>query len=272
MPVVRARGVDVHYVAYGPGREHAVRTAVLLHGFTLDHRSAVATFEPSFRGREEWRRLYLDLPGMGRTPAPGWLGSTDDVYDVTRAAVAELVDEPCALGGISFGGYVAAGLAAADPASVTGLALVVPMVRDRPDRELADFVVLRRDAGVERTPELDEMAVVLTPEVARRMREEIDPAAELGDQAAIERFDSRYGGSFPLSPPGGFDRPALVLVGRQDNVTGFADQWAELGRWPRCTFVVLDSAGHLLPLEQPALTDALIRDWLDRVEQSPPPA
>ncbi len=270
MPVVRARGVDVHYVAYGASRDHAVRTAVVLHGFTLDHRSAVAVFEPSFHGRDDWRRLYLDFPGMGRTPAPEWLGSTDDVFDVTRAAVADLVDGSYALGGVSFGGYIAAGLAATDPASVTGLALVVPMVRDRPGRDVADFAVLRRDPEVERTPDLDEMAVMLTAEVARRVHEEVDVAAAAADEAAVERIDSRYGGSFPLSPPGGYDRPTLVMLGRQDNVLGYADQWQEYGRWPRCTFVVLDRAGHLLPLEQARLTDALIGDWLDRVEQPAP--
>jgi pimeloyl-ACP methyl ester carboxylesterase len=270
MAFVRSRGVDVHYVAYGASREWAEHTVVVLHGYTLDHRSAQAVFEPAFRGRDSWRRLYLDLPGMGRTRAPESVGSTDDVLDVTSGAVDELVDGPYALAGISYGGYIAAGLVAADPDRVTGLALVVPMVRDRPDRDLADFAVLRRDVDVVRTAELDEMAVVQTAEVVRRIREEIDAAVELADEAVIERLDARYAGSFPLSPPGGYDRPALVLLGRQDDVLGYADQWAEYGRWPRATFVVLDRAGHLLPVEQVPLTDVLIADWLDRIEQPPP--
>jgi pimeloyl-ACP methyl ester carboxylesterase len=270
MPFARVRGIDVHYVEHGAARDAAERTAVLLHGFTLDQRSAVATFEPSFRGRRGWRRLYLDFPGMGHTHAPDWVASTDDVFAVARAAVDELVDGRYAAGGISFGGYVAAGLAATAPERVTGLALVVPMVADRPDRELADFAVLRRDPGVVAAADLDEMAVVQTAEVVRRVHEELDPAEQLADESAIERIDSRYGGSFPLSPPGGFRGPALVLVGRQDNVVGYADQWRVYSRWPRATFVVLDRAGHLLPIEQEALTEALVGDWLDRIEQPTP--
>ena len=87
MAFVRSRGVDVHYVAYGASRVWAERTVVVLHGYTLDHRSAVATFEPAFHGRAGWRRLYLDFPGMGRTRAPEWVASTDDVLDVTSGAV-----------------------------------------------------------------------------------------------------------------------------------------------------------------------------------------
>ena len=83
MAFVQSRGVDVHYVAYGASREWAERTIVVLHGYTLDHRSAVAVFEPAFHGRDGWRRLYLDFPGMGRTRAPDWVASTDDVLEVT---------------------------------------------------------------------------------------------------------------------------------------------------------------------------------------------
>jgi pimeloyl-ACP methyl ester carboxylesterase len=271
MPFVEARGVQVHYAAYGASREWAERTVLVLHGYTLDHRSSEAVFEPAFHGRDGWRRLYLDFPGMGRTRAPAWVASSDDVLEVTAAAVAELVDGPYALAGVSFGGYVAAGLTAAAPDRVTGLALVVPMVKDRPGRDLGSFAVLHRDPDVVTTPELDTMAVVQTAQIVRRVRTEIDTAAELADEDVVARIDARYQGSFPLSPPGGFDRPALVLVGRQDDVLGYADQWAEFGRWPRCTYAVLDRAGHLLPLEQVALTNALVDDWLDRVEQPVPP-
>ena len=270
MAFVRSRGVDVHYVAYGASREWAEHTVAVLHGYTLDHRSAQAVFEPAFRGRDSWRRLYLDLPGMGRTRAPESVASTDDVLDVTSGAVDELVDGPYALAGISYGGYIAAGLVAADPGpgdrpgaggtdgpgpagpGPRRLRRAAPRRRRRPHRR-AGRDGRRADGGG-----------------GARIREEIDAAVELADEAVIERLDARYAGSFPLSPPGGYDRPTLVLLGRQDDVLGYADQWAEYGRWPRATFVVLDRAGHLLPVEQVPLTDVLIADWLDRIEQPPP--
>src|SRR3954452_7446388 len=167
MPFLTAAGVDVHYVEHGPPAGAAANTAVLLHGFTADHRIKTGCFEPVFEDRSGWRRLYLDLPGMGRTVAPQNISSTDDVFAVVRAAVRELVpDGRYALCGQSYGGYLARGLVAADPEPVIGLALVCPMVIAEHARRHADeHVVLVRDAFPAPAPactEFDEAAVVQT--------------------------------------------------------------------------------------------------------------
>ncbi|WP_245812005.1 alpha/beta fold hydrolase [Actinophytocola xinjiangensis] len=63
-----------------------------------------------------------------------------------------------------------------------------------------------------------------------------------------------------------FDRPALILTGRQDHVTGYQDQFALLPHYPRASFAVLDVAGHNLHIEQAGLFAAHLGEWLDRVE------
>ena len=57
------------------------------------------------------------------------------------------------------------------------------------------------------------------------------------------------------------------MVGRQDHVSGYREQWDVLENYPRATFVVLDRAGHRLQIEQPELFDALVDEWFDRVEE-----
>ncbi len=264
MPFVTAAGVEVHYVEHGPA--DAEHTAVILHGFPLDHRMCVASFEPSFRGRPGWRRIYLDFPGMGRTRAPNWVGSTDDVFRITRAAVDALVPGPYALGGVSYGGYIAMGLAAAATERVTGLALVVPMIIPiHALRDVGEHRVLVREGGLRGSELYEELAVVVTAETLRRHVEEIEAAIATADQEVVERIEANYGGTFPLV--GRHEQPVLVVLGRQDNVLGFNDQWRVMGQWPRATFVVLDRAGHGLTFEQPVLLTALVDDWLDRVTQ-----
>lgn len=260
---MNAAGVEVHYVECGP--TDAERTLVVLHGFPIDHRLCLAAFEPSFRQRPGWRRIYPDFPGMGQTRAPQWVSSTDDVFTVTQAAVDTLVPGPYALAGASYGGYVAMGLAESAPDRVTGLALVVPMIvpthaqRDVPERR-----VLVRDIGLQAPEMFEDLAVVVTAETLRRHDEEIEAAVVDADPAAVERISANYAGTFPLVGPG-YERPTLVVLGRQDNVLGFNDQWRAMGQWPRATFAVLDRAGHGLTFEQPALLTTLIDDWLDRV-------
>jgi pimeloyl-ACP methyl ester carboxylesterase len=54
---------------------------LVLHGAGVDHREAEACFEPVFDDLAGLRRIYLDLPGMGRTAAPENLCSADDVLE-----------------------------------------------------------------------------------------------------------------------------------------------------------------------------------------------
>ncbi|HYF90682.1 MAG TPA: hypothetical protein VD969_00410 [Symbiobacteriaceae bacterium] len=49
---------------------------------------------------------------------------------------------------------------------------------------------------------------------------------------------------------------------------GYKDLAAILDSYPRASLAVLDRTGHNLELEQPVLFDALVSEWLDRVEES----
>src|SRR6202161_1365891 len=73
---IRAGQVVFHYVEHGTGRP-----VLVLHGASVDHREAEACFEPVFGGVTGLRRIYPDLPGMGRTNAPQTLRSADGVLD-----------------------------------------------------------------------------------------------------------------------------------------------------------------------------------------------
>ena len=87
----RAGKVVVHYVEHGAGRP-----VLVLHGAGVDHREAEACFEPALEGVGGLRRIYPDLPGMGRTIAPDTLRSADDVLHT----LLDFVD--AVIGGTSF--------------------------------------------------------------------------------------------------------------------------------------------------------------------------
>jgi hypothetical protein len=42
----------------------------------------VDAFEPIFEKRHDWKRIYPDLPGMGKTKGPHWLTTQDQVLDI----------------------------------------------------------------------------------------------------------------------------------------------------------------------------------------------
>ncbi|HET9945692.1 MAG TPA: alpha/beta hydrolase [Actinomycetes bacterium] len=255
-----ADGVPVFYVEKGKGMP-----VLALHGAGVDHREVMAFLEPVFDGLSAYRRIYPDLPGMGRTPAPETISSADDVLDVLLAFVDGVVgDRPLLVVGHSAGGYYAKAVARRLPDRVVGLALLCPLlpgIRDVPAR---DVVFGSPDLG---DAEFHDYFTVRTAAMLGRHERFVAPAALLADQSAMERIGERWelaaGPEDSVPSPG----PTLVVTGRQDSTVGYAAAWDLLEQYPRATFAVLDRAGHALPHEQPELLRALVTEWLDRVDE-----
>lgn len=255
----------MHFVELGTGIP-----VLAVHGWTPDHRLMLGCLEPLFATRPGYRRLYPDLPAMGKSPADG-IDSSDDMLAALEEFIDGQIDGPFLVIGESYGGYLARALAHRRPEQVSGLALICPTGTNvfLEDRTLPRFEVRRSDGAVldpGLAAQFDGMAVVRTAETARRFAEEILPGLELADRDSMARIHGRW--ELSAGPElGTYDRPALFLTGRQDNITGYEDVYALLPHYPYASFAVLDTAGHNLQIEQPGLFNALMGEWLDRVAQ-----
>jgi pimeloyl-ACP methyl ester carboxylesterase len=237
-----------------------------LHGAGVDHREVMACLDPVFEGLSGYRRIYPDLPGMGRTPAPGTIRSADDVLDALLAFVDEVAGaQQLLVVGHSAGGYYAQAIARRRPEQVAGLALLCPLlagIHDVPERAVAFGSA---DLGDD---EFRDYVTVRTAETLERYQRYVAPAALLADQSALERIGERWELTARPEDAASFRCPTLVVTGRQDTAVGYAAAWDLLEHYPRATFAVLDRAGHALPHEQPGLLRALVTEWLDRVRES----
>ncbi|MFQ1000846.1 alpha/beta hydrolase [Modestobacter sp. SSW1-42] len=256
--VIRVGSVTVHAVEHGDGVP-----LVALHGAGVDHRDLEAALEPVLGGTD-LRRVYLDLPGMGRTTAEGLHGN-DDVVAVLAAVVEQLAGGPVLLLGHSYGGYLARGLTARRPDLVRGLALVCTAAERT--GEVPPPVVVRQDDDAYDELEPDQRAgfdayfVVRTRANARRHRDAVVPGMAVQDEAALERVFARWPVDVGTGP---VDVPTLLAAGRQDSVVGYADTVGLLGRHPHATLAVVDGAGHALLHERPDVVGGLLADWVDR--------
>lgn len=254
----RIGGVAIHYVEYGTGIP-----LVALHGAGVDHRDIEAGLEAIVPG-SGYRRIYPDLPGMGRSTADG-LTSNDDVVTLLGDLIDVLAGGQALLVGHSYGAYLARGVTARRPQSLLGLALLCP-VADR-SRNVPDHEVVRQDAdaydqlGPEQRAGFNEYFVVRTRETARRYREHVAPGKTLVDEAALGRIFSAWTTDVGSEA---FESPTLIAAGRRDSVVGFRDAADLLERYPYATLAVIEDAGHALMHEQPQLLRALIADWLQR--------
>lgn len=257
----------LHHTEHGPADGVPV---LAVHGWTPDHRLMTGCLEPVFAARERpYRRLYPDLPGMGRSAANG-VDSSDDVLACLEDYVdRHLGDMPFVLFGESYGGYLSRALTARRPEQVLGLGLICPVGRavENADRTVPQHQVLVREIKVDQESEFAQITVAQTQETFERTQREIVVGLDLADQEALARIRQRWVLSEDPEAGPAFERPALMVTGRQDSSTGYVDTWALLEHYPRATFAVLDTAGHNAQIERPELFEALVHDFLDRVEQ-----
>ena len=111
---------------------------------------------------------------------------------------------------------------------------------------------------------LEGLATVQSQEVVNWYREVVRPARESASRSLIEKRTYSFDLDEAFVP---FDKPTLILMGRQDTHVSYQDGWDILESYPRATFAILDRAGHALGAEQKGLFQALITEWLDRVEE-----
>ncbi len=222
-----------------------------------------AALEPVFGRRPGLRRIYVDLPGHGESPA-GPATSEHIVAAVSAFARAHLGEARPLLAGWSYGGYVAAALARRWPSAVAGLLLICPGVRVK-ERDLPPA-----PAGPAPEHWLDQVPEDLREHFATAIgdRTAATAARVAGVLARSLPGDEEYrqrlrGDGFHLAGEGaGYPGPCCVITGRQDRVVGFADQFRALGAYPSASFAVLAGAGHYLPLERPAEFGCLVEAWL----------
>lgn len=264
----------IDYEEHGEGRP-----ILFLHGWTMDRRVEIFDYEKIFAARPGWRRVYPDLPGMGRSVAKDGFADQDDVLDALLAFIDQaLPDGRFALAGTSLGAYLARAVAARRRSRIAGLLLRVPCIfAEDARRTLPSFQALVADEGFMASLDADDRAklgdlLIQTPDYARALRHKCDAVVHPAIQATapianeIRADPGRYGFSFDLvEAEKTFDEPTLIIAGRCDTTVGFRDAWSILDSYPRATFVALDRADHGWPMETPNLLPALVDDWLARI-------
>jgi pimeloyl-ACP methyl ester carboxylesterase len=264
--------LTMFYKSIGKGRP-----ILMLHGWPLDHRAMVGAMEPIFKRRPGWRRIYPDLPGMGKTTGEGWIETQDHMLDVVCEFVDHVIgEEQFAIAGLSYGGYLARGIIHSRAKSVIGLALIVPAMNTVGEsRDVPSHITLVEDASAleglspDEAESIQRMTVIQSRRQTEQWKVDIFPAVEVADHAFLGRLEKAGGfSSFDVGRlPSPFPGPALFLMGRQDASVGYRDAWKILEDYPRATFAILDRAGHCLTMEQEGLFHALVNEWLDRLEE-----
>lgn len=114
--------------------------------------------------------------------------------------------------------------------------------------------------------EFCELAVVANEYTYKRFKEEIKPGLDVANYEFIERLQKNYSLTMDFHRKE-YEKPVLLLAGRQDISVGYQDIIGIIDDYPRATLAVLDMAGHNLQIEQPELFESLVGEWIRRTDQ-----
>ena len=247
---MRVRDIDLEVVRRGTGR-----TILFLHGFHTLKPEAPFLALLSRKGFV----LAPSHPGFGASARPDDFETVYDLVHLYRELIDSLPDGKITLIGASFGGWLAAEIAASCPHRLERLVLVSPLGIKLGDRETPDILDIFNTH----------------PDMVRRLSwhdpERSAPDYDaLSDEALTRHARNRdalclYGWEPYMHNPrlkrwlGRIALPTLVLWGASDGVVTPAYGRAYAALIPKARFALIDGAGHHPEIEQPdALADRIL--------------
>ncbi len=264
--------IQINYEIIGEGKP-----IVMVHSLACDMNLMKGCMEPVFEKVEGYKRLYLDLPGMGKSESAEELASSDKMMEVLLSFIKSTISGNFLIVGESYGGYLVRGILSVIMDRIEGMALICPVIfPENEDRILPKKTVIKQDEGFlrelyekneEETESFLEMAVIINKKTYDRYKKEIYSGIKISDMNFIRKLKKNYSFSFDVDKKidKKFDRPVLFMAGKQDNITGYKQLENLCEKYSRGTMAVIDESGHNLQIEKPEIFEVLIKDWLKRI-------
>lgn len=238
---------------------------LFIHGYPLDR----SIWSDQVLGLARWRRLAPDLRGLGESDAPD-LGYSMATYAADLFALLDgLGIRQVVLCGLSMGGYIAFEMLRAQRDRVIGLVLVATRAEAdsteaRKGRDSASATA--RDRGAQAIadamlPRLLAPASYQNGAIVSRVRTMIENSPVPGIVGALSAMRERADSTSLLPQLTGL--PTLVVAGEADQLIPLIDVTRMHDAIPHAMLRVIPGAGHLPPVEQPAVTTQILQEFLD---------
>lgn len=239
---------------------------VFLHGFPLNS----STWSQQIQAFSTSHRVIApDMRGHGRSSVtPGTVTMRDMADDLNRILDVLGIDDSVTLCGLSMGGYVSwefwrnfgqrvARLILCDTKATNDSEEVA-----RARQMMADQVVVAGSA-VAAESMVPKLFATATRDRQPTLVAEVRDMILATDPDTIAATQRGMAIRIDMSPHlHEVSVPALVLCGADDVISPKQEMSRFAESMPNAAFVEIANAGHLAPLEQPAATNAAIRDFL----------
>jgi len=266
MMKVEVYGIEVNYEEIGKGIP-----IIIIPGLFISSKSMMPAMEPILSDMNKFRRIYIDMPGMGQTPKHNMENSSESMIKILISFVEKVIGkEKLYVMGYSYGGYLATGLARALEEQAIGEIRVCGVVnakmkdRNLPENETieVDEEFLKNLSEEEQKFALKDMAIINEKTFSRYKVEVYDELRKADRKFILDLFFNKYNYELLEKERIPVKRPVLFIVGKQDSVCGYKDTLSILDYYENPTVHILNRASHNLHIEQEETFNMLIKDWL----------
>lgn len=267
MAIKEVNGTTLYYETKGEGIP-----TVILHGWGVDHQMMSGCLEPVFeQTASSFYRIYIDLPGRGRSIPGDDIRDSHDILRVIYALLDEIIPGQAFLViGESHGGYLARAIVKERMEQVLGLIFLCPAVYPgfRTGKVVPLQVMEKDEAFLSTLSEEDKasftyMNVRLTKGVWERFKEQVESGIRLQNTYFLNNV---LKGEFTYDVddlPKPYTGPALFITGKQDTEVGYEDQFTLQKSYINGTYIAIACSGHNTQIEQPEIFSGVTKGWLD---------
>lgn len=272
-----SNGVKLSYEVVGEGIP-----VLVIHGFYTDHRSMSTFLEPIFNvltENVEYKRYYIDLPGMGESPSLDCAANVDNVLEAILEFIKRLVIYKCSNTDVnekfvliaqSYGCYISRGIVSKISELIQSLVYVCPVIISEKEKRILPPQLFLEDEKIleDEHPKLlesfDKLAVIRTKENYDIYKEQIGKGFLSCDLKFLARFRNH---GYKLQEDNdvvfeSFKGRCMFLLGRQDYLAGYEDAMSIVSGYPRASIFIIDGAGHNLHIEKNHMVFEFILEFL----------
>lgn len=276
--------VQLYYESHGQGIP-----IIFVHGLGVDHRTLHGIFEPFFIQNEDRRkseestqsvsfqRIYINLPGMGKTKVTSEIQSSDDILNLLLQFIEFFLGKSkFILIGESYGGYLSRGILYHIRKQLLGVVFICPViVPERENRTVPPKTIVQKDDRFWNSLTEEEQddymysTTIISQENWTRFNQLIRSAYSTVNKPFIQNlFFNNYRLTHnidQIQEP--YLLPSLFLLGKQDSIVGYKDAWQIYDDFPNGSFMIINHAGHNLLIEQEKFSLEPISEFLAQFEQ-----